>query len=208
MSKGCDILIGGRIVRLATMSFLLIGFAFTSSSALSYWKEVTVSRDIELVTIGEAIDIVINDLNENAEKKYLVPNGYVSAMDETDQIILEYNVSVSRELLNAVDLHINIKDILVDDNTEYSHLVDITILGISDEVVLDLYNSTLLVTVEIKLIEPIDINEAIDNGIELDLVNTPDSVQGYLDMSGKDIIFTLSFELQSKEQLIDEEASE
>ena len=197
-------MLGGRTVRLATLFFLLVGFAFTSTSALSYWREVTVSYDISLVTIGEPVELIIDDLNQNKDVMYLVPAGYVFTTDETDQIILEYEISVSKELLNAVDLHMMIKDILIDGNSTYSHFVDITILGISDEVVLDLYNSIILVTIEIRLIEPIDLDEAIKRNLDFSLVNTEDSVQAYEDLKGKDIQFTLSLELTTKPEFNDQ----
>ncbi len=200
-------MISSRLVKPVTLLFLLVGFAFTSTSALSYWKEVTVPLDIELVTIGEPVEVVIEDLNKDREIKYLVPSGYILTTDETDQIVLEYEVGVSKELLNVVDLHINVEDILVDGDSIYSHLVNITVMGSSDEVILDLYNSTILITIVIQLEEPIDLEEANERNLDINLVNVQDSVQAYEDLFGKDIMFTLSFKLQTKEQFNEEETT-
>lgn len=198
----------GKMVKLATVLFFLIGFGFTSTSALSYWREVTVSRDVELVTIGEPVEILIDDLNQTEEIKQLVPFGYVFTVDQTSEITLEYEVGVSKELLNAVDLYIRVDDIMINDDDTYSHLVDIKVLGSKEEIKLDLYNSTILVTVVVTLIEPIDENEAIELGLDTGLVNVLNSVEAYNDIAGKDITFTLSFELETKEPVIEEPITE
>lgn len=188
-----------KVVKLATIAFLLIGLAFTSTSALSYWREVNIERDVELVTIGTPVRIIIDDLNQDSELKQLVPFGYIYAVNDVEKITLEYEVSVSKELLNSVNLYINVENVQIDGRDNYTHLVDIKILGSSDEVVLDLYNSTILVTLELTLIEPIDLEEAISKELDLGLVNVSDSVQASKDIQGKDITFTLVFELQTKE---------
>ena len=201
-----------RLVKYTTIAFLLIGFAFTSTSALSYWRDVTVVRDVELVTIGTPVEIIIDDLNEDAILRQLVPYGYIYSVNDVDQITLEYEVSISKELLNSVNLYINVENIQIDGLDQYTQLVDITVLGSKDEVVLDLYNSTILVTLVVRLIEPIDMNEAIEGELDLELVNVEDSQEAFNDIQGKDITFSLVFELETKEvpteETIDEQTTE
>ena len=190
-----------RVIQLATLSFLMIGFLFTSSSAFAYWREVTVTRDVELVTIGEPIEIIINDINNGITELRLVPEGYALAVNDVEFIELQYEVGVSRELLNTVDLIINIENLLINESDEYSHLVDIEINGFEDQAILDLYNDDIIVTITVRITEPIDMDEAIEKGLNTELVNVEDSVQAYEDIKGQIITFTLTMELQTKAEL-------
>ena len=190
-----------RVIQLTTIAFLFIGFIFTSTSAFAYWREVTVTRDVELVRIGEPIEILINDITaENAEIR-LVPVGYIISEGDVDVVQLQYEVSVSRELLNAVDLYIAVEDILINESDEYSHLIDVSILDFGSNAILDLYNDTITVTVSVRITEPIDMAEAIEKGLDVELVNVDDSVLAYETIKGQLITFSLSFELQTKAEL-------
>lgn len=191
-----------RTIQLATLSFLLVGFIFTSTSALAYWRDVTVSKDIEIVTIGEPIEIIVTDINNGSAQLNLVPQGYAISVGDVEQVELQYEVSVSRELLNSVNLIITASDILINDVDTYSHLVDITIMGFDDQAILDLYNDTITITVQLRLIEPIDAQEAIDKGLDPSLVNVADSVLAYEEINGQTITFVLGFELQPKTEIV------
>lgn len=191
-----------RTIQLATLSFLLVGFIFTSTSALAYWRDVTVSKDIEIVTIGEPIEIIVTDINNGNAQLNLVPQGYAISVGDVEQVELQYEVSVSRELLNSVNLIITASDILINNVDTYSHLVDITIMGFDDEAILDLYNDTITITVQLRLIEPIDAQEAIDKGLDPSLVNVADSVLAYEEINGQTITFVLGFELQPKTEIV------
>ncbi len=187
-----------KAIQLATLSFLFVGFIFTSSSALAYWQDVTVTRDVELVTIGEPIEIIVDDISADVGQLNLVPEGYVFAVNDVEEVTLEYEVSVSRELLNTVDLYITINDILINEQDTYSHLVDISILGNGGQAVLDLYNDTITITVTVRLIEPIDADEALERNLDSERVNVEDSVLAYETIKGQTISFALGFELQAK----------
>lgn len=191
-----------RTIQLATLSFLLVGFIFTSTSALAYWRDVTVSKDIEIVTIGEPIEIIVTDINNGNAQLNLVPQGYAISVGDVEQVELQYEVSVSRELLNSVNLIITASDILINNVDTYSHLVDITIMGFDDQAILDLYNDTITITVQLRLIEPIDAQEAIDKGLDPSLVNVEDSVLAYVEINGQTITFVLGFELQPKTEIV------
>lgn len=194
-------MLGRRTVTLAALSFLFVGFMFTSSSALAYWRDVTVSKEVEIVTIGEPIEIIVTDINDGNGSLRLVPAGYAISVGDVEEIELQYEISVSRELLNTVDLYITTYDILINDLDTYSHLVDISIMGFEDQVVLDLYNDTITITVLIRLIEPIDADEALEKGLDPSMVNVDDSVLAYEEIKGQIISFVLGFELQTKPEL-------
>ena len=108
-----------RVVRIGTILFLLAGFAFTSTSALAYWREVNTLKDVQVTTIGSPVEIIVADLNQGNESLRLVPMNYTISVGDVERIELYYNVGVSRELLNEVELHINAVNVLINDLSIY-----------------------------------------------------------------------------------------
>ncbi|QMS84623.1 hypothetical protein [Candidatus Xianfuyuplasma coldseepsis] len=190
-------MISRKTIQMAIISFLLVGLIFTTSSAYAYWQSVTVTEDIEIVTIGQPIEILVTDINEEMDLN-LVPSGYALAVGDVEIIELTYEVGVSRELLNTVNLHVFAKDVLINDEDTYSNLVDIKIMGYDDHAILDLYNDDITIVLQVRLIEPIDAEEAAELGLDEALVNVEDSVQAYEDIRGQTITFSLGFELEQK----------
>ncbi len=186
-------------VRTGTLFFLLIGLAFTSTSALAFWQEVTVTNEVEVLTIGEPVEILITDLNVGDDVVNLVPSGYAIAVGDVEKIELYYDIGVSRELLNQVILRITVNDILISDDSTYSHLVKITVIDEVGGKDLDLFNDTITITIIVELLEPIDMDEAILEGLDIDLVNVEDAVLAYEEINGQTISFVLEFELIKKE---------
>jgi len=182
-----------------TLLLLVVGLAFTMTSAFAFWKEVTITSEVEVITIGDPIEILITDLNINNGTLSLVPVGYAIAVGDVEKIELYYDIGVSKELLNQVILQITVNDILIDDDDLYSHLVKVTVMGSEGGADLDLFNDTIRVTVIVELLEPIDMDEAISRGLNIDLVNVNNSIQAFEDLKGKTISFTLGFELMKKE---------
>lgn len=189
-----------RTIQLATLSMLLVGFVFTTSSALAFWEEATVIRDVEIITIGEPIEIVVDSINEIGDI-YLVPEGRMIAVGDVEYVEFEYSVGVSRELLSEVDLNIAINDVLIGDDDTYSHLVEIDILGFGEEATLSLYNDVLTIGVTVRLLEPFDAAEVLEEGLDPSLVNVDDSVLAFETIAGQDITFSLSFMLIEKTEI-------
>ena len=190
-----------RAIQMATLSFLVVGFIFSTTSAFAYWQEVTVSRDVELVTIGEPIEIIVTDVTEDFDVS-LVPAGYALSVGDAEVVELTYEVGVSRELLNAVDLYVTATNVLINGEDTYSHLVDIEILGFKDSAVLDLYNDEITLVVQVRLLEPIDADEALDQGLDESMINVEDSVVAYEAIKGQNITFSLLLELQAKPETV------
>lgn len=190
-----------RTIQLATLSFLMVGFLFTSTSALAYWREVTVTKDVEIVTIGEPIEILVNDINDTFNDIVLVPEGYIIAVGDVEYVEFQYEIGVSRELLTTVDLHVNPVNVLIGGDDTYSHLVEIDIMGFGETAILDLYNDTLTITVTVRLIEPIDAAEAAEEGLDPSLVNVEDSILAFETIKGQTITFSLRFMLEAKPEL-------
>lgn len=202
-----DALLSRRTIQLATLSFLFIGFMFTTSSALAYWNEVTVTRDVEIVTVGEPIQIIVDNINDIGDVQ-LVPEGYVISVGDVDKVEFQYEVSVSRELLATVNLHVNVVDVLINDEDTYSHLVDVDIMGFGNQAVMDLYNDTITLIVTIRIIEPIDADEALELGLDPSRVNVEDSVLAYESIQGQTISFALELHLEQKPETQSETETE
>lgn len=190
-----------RALQVSILGLLLIGFLVTSSSALAFWRQITVPKEVEVIEIGDPVEIVVTDLSTDIETVQLVPSGYAISVGEVEEVTLEYSIGVSRELLNSVDLYIDAHTILIGDDDTYSHLINIEIMDSGDSVVLDLFNDSIVVTVKVTLIEPIDETEATIRGLSLDLVNVEDSQLAYNQIKGQNISFILGLELRNKEQL-------
>ncbi len=186
-------------IQIKLVFILLIGFVFTTTSAFSYWREVTVSNDVEIITIGEPVEIIVTDLNTSQEIQTLVPSGYVMQINDVEFVTLTYQVGVSRELLNTVNLIVSTQNILIGDDATYAHLIDVNIMGMGDIAVLDIFNDKITITVVIRLIEPIDAEEANEIGLDPSLVNVEDSVAAYHAIRGQSVSFQLRFELENKE---------
>jgi hypothetical protein len=186
-------------VQLAIVFFLIVGLLFTTSSAFSYWREVTISNDVEVITIGEPIDLIVTDLNTTPESVNLVPSGYALVVGDVESQTLTYQVGVSRELLNTVNLLISKGEVLIGGDSTYGHLIQLDIMTMGENAILDLFNDTITITVVVTLLEPIDEAEAIQKGLDLSLVNVEDSVAAYNAIKGQNVSFELLFELTNKE---------
>lgn len=192
-------MINKKTARRSIILILIVGLAFTITSAFAFWRDVTVTTDVEIVTLGSPIEIMVTDLNQNIEDLRLVPSGYAMAVGDVELIELSYDIGVSRELLNQVTLQVLINDILIDGSDEYSHLVKIHVMGEEGGVELDLFNDTITITVVVEILEPIDLEEAIIKGLDSNLVNVENSVEAYEAIQGKNISFAIALELKQKE---------
>lgn len=192
-------MINFKTARISTIIFLIVGLSFTVTSAFAFWRDVTVATEVEVVTLGSPIEILVTDLNPSNSELRLVPVGYAMVVGDVELIELSYDIGVSRELLNEVTLQVLINDVLIDGSDEYSHLVRIKVMGQDGGVELDLFNDTITITLLVELLEPIDLEEAINEGIDVNLVNVDDSVLAFETIQGKNISFIMSLELKQKE---------
>ncbi len=190
-----------RMIQLSSIGFLIVGLIFTSSSAFAYWNDVTKSRTVELVTVGEPITITLETIQSVDETVTLVPEGRVITSNQIDTAEFIYDIGVSEELLQTVNLNIYTNNVLINDSEDYQHLVIIDILEQGSSAVVDIENDLVRVIVSVKLLEPIDQEEAELKGLDLSLVNVEDSQQAYEAIVGQNISFELVFELEQKTDL-------
>lgn len=191
---------GVRKIQLGILALLIVGFVFTVSSAFAYWQEVTVSNTVDVVVIEEGAELIVDDLSDIGEDRQLVPEGNRFYTSDVDEVEFSYNVGISRELINTVNLHARAVDITIGGDDTYAHLVNINIMGQGDTATTDLYNDMVTVTAIVTLTEPIDEAEASLIGLDSERVNVDDSVLAYESIKGETIEFTLAFSLSSKEE--------
>ena len=187
-----------KVVQIAITAMLLISLSFTTTAVFAYWREVNVENLVFVQVIGEAGKIIITDLNEELEGQ-LVPEGRAYFVGDVEEVTFSYDISVSRDLINEMDLIITATNILINDDDTYSHLIDIEILGNKDQTVIEMYLDVVTVTIRVRLIEPIDLAEALELGLDESRVNVDDSVAAYHAIKGQEITFGISFQLRPKE---------
>lgn len=185
-------------IQIGILALIILGLIFTFSSAFAYWRTVTLVNTVDVVVVRDDVELIVTDLNQRLENRYLVPSGRRLFLGDVEAVELSYEIGISRELINEVNLHIETIDVTIGGETTYAHLVDIEIMNQSREATIDLFNEVVTVTVTIRLIEPIDEAEALTEGLDLDRVNVEDAKAAYQSIKGQDIIFTLTFTLSEK----------
>ena len=193
-------MLSAKVVQIAVIMFLLVSLSFTTTAAFAYWRDVTVTTPVDVAVIGEGGELVVTDLNSSLEGQ-LVPEGRAYFVGDVDVVMMSYQVSVTRDLINEMDLVVRAHSILINDLDTYSHLIEIKIGDDVTEGVFAMFNEVVTITISIRLIEPIDEAEAIEKGFDLDRVNIEDSKEAYNQIKGQSISFALSFELRSKSEV-------
>jgi len=176
---------------------LMIALGFTSTAAFAYWTDVSTLSNLVIEFQGEEVNLVVLETSQNFEGK-LVPEGYTYFEGEVDQVIFQYDVSVDKTLVSSMNLVVEAIDVQIGGLEDYEHLVDIQIGNGDRTFVNELFNSTVTITITVRLLEPIDAQEALDRGLSEDLVNVDDSVAAFDAINGETISFTISFRVEPK----------
>jgi hypothetical protein len=190
-------LTGKKVVPLAIILILLTGLIFTSSLAFAYWQELNVITNVVVVFDGEDAELEIVQTNPEFTGK-LVPEGRATFEYEVEEVLFSFNVKLDQTLVRTMNLIVEAVDVKIGDSTEYAHLVHITIGNQKNLMEYELFNDIVVVNVVVKLLEPIDMDEAIENGLDLDLVNVSDSKLAFNTISGETISFGIKFRVAQK----------
>lgn len=177
---------------------LSIGLVFTSSAAIAYWRDIREVGNVVIRFEREDANLKVDQTSDEFTG-LLVPKGRVQFEDEVEEVEFIYEVYLDKTLVQTMNLRVVASNILIDEKTDYAHLVQITINNQENEFIGELFNTKVLVRVVVKLLEPIDMDEAIENGLDLDLVNVDDSREAFLAIKGKTISFTINFSVETRE---------
>jgi hypothetical protein len=190
-------LLGKKSIPYLIITMLVIALGFTSSAAFAYWQDVSQIGNVVIRFEGEDASLVVEAQHDEFTGR-LVPEGRVYVVGEVDQVVFEYDVSVDKTLVQSMNLIVEAKDVLIGESDEYSHLVDISIGNAKDYFVNELFNTVVTITIIVRLLEPIDHDEAVEKGLDLELVNVDDSQLAYNTIKGENISFTISFRVEPK----------
>lgn len=183
-------------INLVVILILLLALGFTTTLAIKYWKEVSKLGNVT-ITIGTDEDIEMNVVKISPTfSGVLVPEGYAYFEGEVDQVLFEYSVSLDKVLIKTMNLLVEAIDIKIDGKTKYAHLVEVTIEEEVGKKEIDFLNETVTINIVVKLLEPVDANEALETG---KLANVENGELAFQEIKGKQIEFVLRFKIEPKE---------
>ncbi len=183
-------------INLVVILILLLALGFTTTLAIKYWKEVSKLGNVT-ITIGTDEDIEMNVVKISPTfSGVLVPEGYAYFEGEVDQVLFEYSVSLDKVLIKTMNLLVEAIDIKIDGKTKYAHLVEVTIEEEVGKKEIDFLNETVTINIVVKLLEPVDANEALETG---KLANVENGELAFQEIKGKQIEFVLRFNIEPKE---------
>ena len=184
-------------IKYIVLIVFLIAFAFTFTSAVAYWSTELDTTNIVVEVSDVDASLIVDDKNEEFTG-YLVPEGYAFFVGEVTEVVFTYEVSLDKELINIQSLVVEKLEVTIGGETTYAHLVEVTIGDEIDIKEYDLYNDIVTVIVRVRLIEPIDSEEALEKGISLDRVNVEDSLGAYESIKGQQINIKIGFRFETR----------
>jgi hypothetical protein len=98
---------------------LLIALGFTTTAAVSYWREIDFNNQL-IIPIGgnEDATLLVYDVSETFTGS-LVPVGRAYWVGEEDEVTFRYEVSIDKALAQQMDLVITATDVKIADQLEY-----------------------------------------------------------------------------------------
>jgi len=188
----------GKIVNIVVIVMLLIGLGFTSTAAFAYWQDVSSVGNVVIRYPGQDARLDVDELHGNFTGR-LVPEGRIYFEGEVDQVVFQYEVSIDQTLVQSMNLVVKAVDVMIGEDDTYAHLVDITIGNQKNEMTYELFNSKVIVTLTVKLLEPIDQNEADEKGLDPSRVNVLDGKAAYEFIKGETISFAITFGVEPRD---------
>ncbi len=144
------------IKKLAIVLVALLALGGTVS-AYAWWDTLQETQN-ETLTVGEGTDLVVAVNAAAPAGKVLIPTGNVLGVNDVNEIVLTYDVNLSKEAQSDLTLAVSASNVLVGGDATNASLVNIAITP--NQAV----NSTVVsVTVTVTLTEPS--TEAIYNAI-------------------------------------------
>ena len=154
-----------RNLLVVVLAIMLIGGL---SASYAVWDNLSVAQE-ETINIGEGTSIQLAVVLEAPAGKKLVPNGVVMGPNDVDEVVLTYNVKLSRVAAADLTLSVVASDVEINGVDTYAGLVNI---AIAHDAAIN--SDDVLVTVTVTLTEPA----------------TPEA---YNAIYNQDITFTLTF---------------
>ncbi len=182
-------------IKYVIIIFLLIGLSITTTTAIAYWSTVIDTSNVVIEVSDQKANLVVVDLSSTTGL-WLVPEGYDYFVGEVDEVEIEYQVSINKELLRTVNLIVEKLKVTIGGSETYSHLVEVIIDEQLNSNSFELFNDKILIRVRIRLQEPIDLDEAIEKGFNHSRVNVEDSKNAYEAIKGQQIKIEIGFRVE------------
>lgn len=142
-----------RSLMVVVLAIMLIG-GFSMSYAV--WDKLSVAQN-ETINIGEGTEIQLAVVLEAPAGKKLVPNGVVMGPNDVDEVVLTYNVKLSREAAEDLTLSVVASNVRINGDDTYANLINIDINYDTD-----INSDDVLVTVKVSFTEEPQTQEAYD----------------------------------------------
>lgn len=154
------------IKKLAIVALAVVAFGGTMS-AYAWWDSLEEAQS-QTLTIGEGTDLVLDVTATAPVGKVLVPSNVVMGINDVNEIVLSYNVSLSKEAQSDLDLLVSISNVLIGGDATNSSLVNIDVTPSTTNI----NNNLVTVTVTVTLTEPLTetvYNSIVNGDITFDL---------------------------------------
>ena len=144
------------LLRTSLVVALILALIGLTASSFAYWDRLTTEDKVNTVIIGEGAELKVT--KNVTVTGALIPKTAVLGVGEVYEVVLEYDVKLSKEAQNDLVLNVEASNVLIGGDGTYSDLVNIEITG-------DRYvnASGTKITVTVTLTEPTtsEIYEAI-----------------------------------------------
>ena len=190
--EGGERIVVKKYIPIGIIIMLIIALGFTSTAAFAYWQDVSSIGNVVIRFDGVDAELMVLETSDNFTGR-LVPEGRIYFEGEVDQVTFTYEVHIDKPLVQSMNLIVEAIDVKIGGSDTYAHLVDIRIANGGDSFEYELFNSTITVVIVVRLIEPIDNEEAVERGLDLELVNVDDAELAYNTIKGEDISFVVKF---------------
>ena len=196
--KGGEKIVVKKYIPIGIIIMLIVALGFTSTAAFAYWQDVSSIGNVVIRFDGEDAELVVTETSD-AFSGMLVPEGRVYFEGEVDQVIFTYEVHIDKPLVQSMNLVVEAIEVKIGESDTYAHLVDIRIANGGDSFEYELFNSVVIVEIVVRLLEPIDNAEAIERGLDLELVNVDNAEEAFNSIKGEDISFVVSFSVTPRD---------
>ncbi|HHZ18845.1 MAG TPA: hypothetical protein GX390_06115 [Acholeplasmataceae bacterium] len=150
---------------------LVFLFLLVTIASFSFWDKLTAADETKTITLGSGVDLIVEQVVATPpDGKQLVPKDAFKGINDVDEIVLSYNVKLSKQTLNDLPLEVTAENVTIGNSAEFAHLVNIEIEKEQDAVNAD----KIAVTVKVSL-------------------NNPGEEEVYEQIKGKAIKFELRF---------------
>lgn len=190
--KGGERIVVKKYIPIGIIIMLIIALGFTSTAAFAYWQDVSSIGNVVIRFDGVDAELKVLETSDSFTGR-LVPEGRVYFEGEVDQVVFSYDVYIDKPLVQSMNLIVEAIEVKIGESDTYAHLVDIRIASGGDSFEYELFNSTITVVIVVRLLEPIDNEEAVERGLDLELVNVDDAEAAYNTIKGEDISFVVKF---------------